>query len=87
MLNKNKEQQSLLKARARALRNAEDKVQELRSENLALYEENKDLRNENEELRHVLRDINITASSNTYGNPNVVISKIIELSSDSESNR
>ncbi len=46
------EKDSLINARTRALRNAEDEVVALVEENRELYIENKDLRFENEELRH-----------------------------------
>lgn len=54
---KRKEKQSLLEARTKALKNAEEKVQELTQENLALYKENKDLRIEKEEQKDLINDI------------------------------
>lgn len=53
----NREKQSLLEARTKALRKAEYKVEELTQENSALYDENKDLRFENEELKDKILDL------------------------------
>ncbi|MCI8362236.1 MAG: hypothetical protein HFJ41_03755 [Clostridia bacterium] len=81
----NKEKQSLLQARTKRLRIAENKVEELTQENKALYEENRDLRFENEEQRYIINEIINLATSNTYNNEKVILNKIKELAYDSQS--
>ena len=56
------EKDSLINARTRALRNAEDEVVALVEENRQLYIENKDLRFENEELTHNIKKELVTDS-------------------------
>lgn len=75
----NKEKQSLLEARTKALKRAENKVEELTQENKAVYGENRDLRFENEELKDTLREALKLAESNTYNNEKIVLNKIIEV--------
>ena len=81
----NKEKQSLLQARTKRLRIAENKIEELTQENKALYEENRDLRFENEEQQYIINEIINLATSNTYNNEKVILSKIKQLVYDSQS--
>lgn len=81
----NKEKQSLLQARTRRLRIAENKVEELTQENKILHEENKDLRFENEEQQYIINEIINLATSNTYNNEKIILNKIKELAYDSQS--
>lgn len=82
---KRKEKQSLIDASRKALKNAEKEVKELTKENKALYEENKELRFENEEQKDLINRIEKLATSNTYNNEKVILSKIKELISDYQS--
>ncbi len=81
----NKEKQSLLQESRQALRRAENKVQNLNEENIAVHEENKDLRFENEELRDIINKIYSLSTSNKYNNEKVILAKIKELVTDSQS--
>lgn len=80
-----KEKQSLLQARTKSLRIAENKIEELTQENKALHEENKDLRFENEEQQYIINAIINLATSNTYNNEKIILNKIKELVTDSQS--
>ena len=80
-----KEKQSLLQARTKSLRIAENKIEELTQENKALHEENKDLRFENEEQQYIINAIINLATSNTYNNEKIILNKIKELAYDSQS--
>lgn len=81
----NREKQSLLQARTRRLRIAENKVQELRQENRAVYEENKDLRFENEEIIELLTEIADRAFCCPLDSEKIVLDKIKELVRDYQS--
>ena len=81
---KRKEKQSLLKARTKALENAEQKVYELTEENLAVHEENKDLRFENDEQKDLINNIIKELYSNLKTDEQKVI-KLKELVSDYQS--
>ena len=81
----NKEKQSLLKARTKSLRKAEQKVDELNSENKAVHEENKELRFENEELKDTLKEIYKLTICNKYNNEKSIFNKIKELVDDHQS--
>lgn len=83
----NREKQSLLKARTRRLKIAENKVEELREENIAVHEENKDLRFENEELRDIANKIYSLSTSNTYSNEKAILAKIKEVITDAQINK
>ncbi|MCI8640324.1 MAG: hypothetical protein HFJ59_00355 [Clostridia bacterium] len=80
-----KEKQSLLEARTNALKRAEQEIMGMRKENLALYKENKDLMNDNEEQKELIGRIINLVSGNKYNNEKVILNKIKELISDSES--
>lgn len=66
--------------------NFQKKIDELKAENLAVYEENKDLRIENEEQKSLIKVIQEFFSSNKYNNEKVVLNKIKELVNDWQSN-
>ncbi len=83
----NKEKQSLLQARTKRLRIAENKVENLNEENIAVHEENKDLRFENEELRDIINKIYSLSTSNTYNNEKVILAKIKEVITDAQINK
>ena len=99
MFRKTKEFQSLVNASRKNLKDAERKVEnrniliadlqkgneELRSENLAVHEENKDLRFENDEQEELIDRIKRIATSNAYNNEKAILSKIKELISDYQS--
>jgi len=74
-----RETQSLLKARAKALEEAEQRVEDLVEENKAVYEENRELRYENEEVKDTLKEIIKLTECNTYNNEKAILGKIKEL--------
>ncbi len=76
-----KEKQSLLEARTKALKKAEQEISGMKEENLALYKENKELNIENELLERIINLVN----GNKYNNEKAILNKIKELISDSES--
>lgn len=80
----NKEKQSLLQARTRALRNAEEKIEQLKQENIAVHNENKDLRFEIEEQSDLINSI-IKELYSTIKTNEQKIDKIKELVSDYQS--
>ena len=100
MFKKIKELQSLVNESWKALREAENKIEErniliadlqtkneeLTKENLAVYEENKELRFENEEQKESIERITRVATANTYNNEKVILSKIKELVRPSNQN-
>lgn len=100
MFKKIKELQSLVNESRKALREAENKIQErniliadlqtkneeLTKENLAVYEENKELRFENEEQKEFIERITKVATANAYNNEKVILSKIKELVRQSNQN-
>ncbi|MFR2570935.1 MAG: hypothetical protein ACLS90_04430 [Clostridia bacterium] len=100
MFRKTKELQSLVNESRKALREAENKIEErniliadlqtkneeLTKENLAVYEENKELRFENEEQKEFIERITRVATANTYNNEKVILSKIKELVRQSNQN-
>lgn len=100
MFKKIKELQSLVNESRKALREAENKIEErniliadlqtkneeLTKENLAVYEENKELRFENEEQKEFIERITKVATANAYNNEKVILSKIKELVRQSNQN-
>ena len=77
-----RETQSLLKARAKALEEAEQRVEDLVEENKAVYEENRELRYENEVIKDAFKEIQKLTESNTYNNDRAILSKIKEVLCD-----
>lgn len=92
MFKRTKELQSLLDASRKALKEAEDKVEnknilikDMEEQAKALHEENKDLRFENEEQLDLIKRIDKLVNSNKYNNEKAIIDKIKELVSDCKS--
>ncbi len=71
-LRKKKELESTLKARNKALREAEDRVIEYKNLSKKVTEENKTLRNFYDEVSYLV-------TSNTYRADSIILSKIKEL--------
>lgn len=92
MFKRTKELQSLLNASRKALKEAEDKIEnrnmlikDMEEQAKALYEENKDLRFENEEQLDLIKRIDKLVNSNKYNNEKAVLDKIKELVRDYQS--
>jgi len=92
MFKRTKELQTLLNASRKALKEAEDKVEnrnilikDMEEQAKALYEENKDLRFENEEQLDLIKRIDESVNSNKYNNEKAVLNKIKELVRDYQS--
>ena len=92
MFKRTKELQTLLNASRKALKEAEDKVEnrnilikDMKEQAKALYEENKDLRFENEEQLDLIKRIDESVNSNKYNNEKAVLNKIKELVRDYQS--
>ena len=92
MFKRTKELQTLLNASRKALKEAEDKVEnrnilikDMEEQAKALYEENKDLRFENEEQLALIKRIDRLVNSNKYNNEKAILDKIKELVSDYQS--
>ena len=92
MFKRTKELQTLLNASKKALKEAEDKVEnrnilikDMEEQAKALYEENKDLRFENEEQLGLIKRIDESVNSNKYNNEKAVLNKIKELVRDYQS--
>lgn len=79
------EQESLLKARTRALRNAEDEIENLR--HLRLQDEHNStiIIKENSKMHELLRDIADRAVTCPLGSEKIVLNKIKELARDYQS--
>ena len=93
LFRRKKEMQSLINARTKALRNAEDKI--LQREKMIDNQKDQinDLKKQleesdknNEELVDILTEINKRTASNSYSKPEVVLKKIKELVKDFEAN-
>ena len=92
MFKRTKELQTLLNASRKALKEAEDKIEnrnilikDMEEQAKALYEENKDLRFENEEQLGLIKRIDESVNSNKYNNEKAVLNKIKELVRDYQS--
>ncbi len=92
MFKRTKELQTLLNASRKALKEAEDKVEnrnilikDMEEQAKALYEENKDLRFENEEQLDLIKRIDERVNSNKYNNEKAILDKIKELVRDYQS--
>lgn len=92
MFRRTKELQSLVEATRKALKEAEDKVEnknilikDMEEQAKALYEENKDLRFENEEQQDLIKRIDKLVNSSKYNNEKAILNKIKELVSDYQS--
>ena len=80
-----KNQEAKIENRNILIADLQKKNEELSNENIAVYEENKELRFENEEQKELIDRIKRIATSNAYNNEKVILGKIKELISDSES--
>lgn len=69
-----KELQSLLEARTKALKEAQEKAEKLKGENDLILKEKRI-------LKSIIREIKLVAESNTYSNDKVALRKIKELAS------
>ena len=92
MFKRTKELQTLLNASRKALKEAEDKVEnrnmlikDMEEQAKVLHEENKDLRFENEEQRDLISRIERLVDSNKYNNEKAVLGTIKELVRDYQS--
>ena len=92
MFKRTKELQTLLNSSRKALKEAEDKmenrnilIKDMEEQAKALYEENKDLRFENEEQLDLIKRIDESVNSNKYNNEKAVLNKIKELVRDYQS--
>lgn len=92
MFKRTKELQTLLNTSRKALKEAEDKIEnrnilikDMEEQAKALYEENKDLRFENEEQLDLIKRIDRLLNSNKYNNEKAILDKIKELVSDYQS--
>lgn len=92
MFKRTKELQTLLNSSRKALKEAEDKIEnrnmlikDMEEQAKALYEENKDLRFENEEQLNLIKRIDRLVNSNKYNNEKAILDKIKELVRDYQS--
>lgn len=92
MFKRTKELQTLLNTSRKALKEAEDKmenrnilIKDMEEQAKALYEENKDLRFENEEQLDLIKRIDRLVNSNKYNNEKAILDKIKELVRDYQS--
>ena len=92
MFKRTKELQTLLNASRKALKEAEDKmenrdilIKDMEEQAKALYEENKDLRFENEEQLDLIKRIDESVNSNKYNNEKAILDRIKELVRDYQS--
>jgi len=92
MFKRTKELQTLLNTSRKALKEAEDKmenrnilIKDMEEQAKALYEENKDLRFENEEQLDLIKRIDKLVNSNKYNNEKAILDKIKELVRDYQS--
>ena len=81
-----KELQSLLEARAKALKEAQDRAEKLKEENDITKNNNILILKQNRILKNILKEIVLVAESNTYSNDKVALRKIKELASTANQN-
>ena len=81
-----KELQSLLEARTKALKYAEEKIDELKEKNDTVQNNNTLILKQNRILKSIIREIQLVAESNTYINDKVALRKIKELASTANQN-
>lgn len=75
----NKECNSLVRASRQALKNAEDKAEQLKKEKDIAEHNNLILLQENKKLARLLINIEELATSNSYNREDVILAKIREL--------
>lgn len=78
----NKENNALVRASRQALKNAEDKAEQLKKEKDIADHNNLILLQENKKLARLLINIEELATSNDYDRPDVIIAKIRDLVRD-----
>ena len=81
-----KELQSLLAASRKALKEAQDKAEELKEENDIIKNNNTLILKQDRILRNIIKEIRLRAESNTYNNDKVALRKIKELASTANQN-
>lgn len=81
-----KELPSLLEARAKALKEAQDRAEKLKEENDITKNNNILILKQNRILKNILKEIVLVAESNTYSNDKVALRKIKELASTANQN-
>lgn len=81
-----KEMQSLLEARTKALKEAQERAEKLKYENDILKNNNTLILKQDRILRNIIKQIGLIAESNTYNNDKVALRKIKEVSSTAKSN-
>lgn len=81
-----KELQSLLEARTKALKEAQDKAEKLKEENDITKNNNILILKQNRILKSIIREIKLVSESNTYSNDKVALRKIKELASTANQN-
>ena len=75
----NKENNALVRASRQALKNAEDKAEQLKKEKDITEHNNLILLQENKKLARLLNNIAELATSNNYNREDVILAKIREL--------
>lgn len=78
----NKENNALVRASRQALKNAEDKAEQLKKEKDIADHNNLILLQENKKLARLLINIEELATSNDYDRPDVILAKIRDLVRD-----
>ena len=81
-----KELQSLLEARTKALKEAQDRAEKLKEENYMLRNNNLLILKQEKILRNIIKEIVLVAESNTYNNDKVALRKLKELASTANQN-
>lgn len=81
-----RELERLLEARTRALKEAQDKAEQLKEENDITKNNNILILKQNRILKSIIKEIKLVAESNTYNNDKVALRKIKEVSSTAKSN-
>ena len=81
-----KELQSLLEARTKALKEAQDRAEKLKEENDIIKNNNTLILKQDRILKNIIREIKLVAESNTYSNDKVALRKIKELASTANQN-
>jgi hypothetical protein len=81
-----KELQSLLEARTKALKEAQERAENLKYENDLIKNNNTLILKQDRILRSTIKQMGLIAESNTYNNEKVALRKINELASTANQN-
>lgn len=81
-----KELQSLLEARTKALKEAQERAENLKYENDLIKNNNTLILKQDRILRSTIKQMGLIAESNTYNNEKVALRKIKELASTANQN-